>query len=332
MRIAHFATAAMALLLWSAPPALAEPQMPVTDGQALLPDVKIINPAAEEAAKPAGSPVTVPAAIETAGPTPAPAEPAASASPSDSEAPSVSSPASAAVAPAAAQEGGSAAPQGASSEPQSPAAAAAPEAAQSETKPEAAAATPPPPPEPTLAISINLSSQRMTVTENGKAKYTWAISSGRSGYVTPTGTFRPVWMSKMWYSRKYDYAPMPHAIFFHGGTAIHATYATGMLGRPASHGCVRLAPGNAKTLFSLVNKHGKGMTRIVVHGSPRHREPAVAYKKGSKRYATAYRQPYGMPGAYAYSYSQPYYSAPAKPGKYGKPRRYVSRGYTYSGY
>jgi len=42
---------------------------------------------------------------------------------------------------------------------------------------------------------------------------------------------------------------MPYSIFFRGGYAIHGTYATGALGRPASHGCVgacrRLTPRNS---------------------------------------------------------------------------------------
>ncbi len=72
----------------------------------------------------------------------------------------------------------------------------------------------------------------MHVSENGMPKYVWPVSSGGRGYDTPTGNFKPVWMSKMWYSRQYDYAPMPNAIFFHGGAAIHGTSAIGMLGTP----------------------------------------------------------------------------------------------------
>lgn len=186
-----------------------------------------------------------------------------------------------------------------------------------------AAVTPPPPPppaEPTLTVDINLSTQRMTVSENGMAKFTWPISSARAGYRTPTGTYKPTWMSKMWYSRQYDMAPMPHAVFFSGGVAIHATYATGMLGNPASHGCVRLAPKNAATFYSLVNRHGKNLTRISVHGVPRSNGPAMASnrRKGPLRYAyvngrytvvqgggyavSAYASPYGQQAQFAPKY------------------------------
>jgi len=130
--------------------------------------------------------------------------------------------------------------------------------------PEPKPATRPKP--PSLVVSVNLSTQRMTVSEKGKVIHTWPISSGREGYRTPTGSYRPQWMSRMHYSKKYDNAPMPHSVFYHGGYAIHATYATGSLGRPASHGCIRLSPANAKTFYQLVEKHGKERTRISVHG------------------------------------------------------------------
>ena len=133
------------------------------------------------------------------------------------------------------------------------------------------APTPPPPPPITLVLNTDLGSQRLTVIENGKAKYTWPISSGRRGFATPTGTFHPQWASRMHYSRQYEYAPMPHAVFFHRGTAFHGTSAVGMLGQPASHGCVRLAPSNAAQLFKLIHKHCYASTKVVVHGGSRNR-------------------------------------------------------------
>lgn len=111
---------------------------------------------------------------------------------------------------------------------------------------------------------IDLSSQRMYVKVNGATKYTWAVSTGRSGYRTPTGTYRPQRLEKNWYSRKYDNAPMPHSVFFYGGYAIHGTTAIRSLGRPASHGCVRLHPSNAAKLYSLIRQHGMGNARVVV--------------------------------------------------------------------
>jgi lipoprotein-anchoring transpeptidase ErfK/SrfK len=104
----------------------------------------------------------------------------------------------------------------------------------------------------------------MTVFEDGNAIYSWSVSTARKGYRTPTGSYRPIRMHKMWYSRKYDMSPMPYSIFFYGGYAIHGTDAVKSLGRPASHGCIRLHPSNAKTLYNLVKEHGAGNTRIVL--------------------------------------------------------------------
>ena len=157
----------------------------------------------------------------------------------------------------------------------------------------AEAAKPAPPPSPTLHIDIDLTRQVMTVSNvGGSILHTWPVSSGRQGYRTPTGTFKPTWMARQWFSRQYDNAPMPHSIFFHQGVAIHGSWATRSLGRPASHGCVRLAPKNARTLFSLVTRHGKERTQIVVHGAPNFRSaPAMAAGERLPRASQARRSP-----------------------------------------
>lgn len=186
------------------------------------------------------------------------------------------------------------------------------------------------PAEPTLAISIDLSRQTLTVSEEGTRLYTWPISSAAYGYRTPVGTYKPTWMAKMWYSRQYDNAPMPHAIFFHKGVAIHATYAIRSLGRPASHGCVRLAPKNAATLFKLVNRHGKDRTEIVVHGQPSHGSDRVAASNRTRRAQQRYlpSNAYASRGYSAYSPPPGYYAPPRqRRGAYAQQqRRYQPRG------
>ena len=114
-------------------------------------------------------------------------------------------------------------------------------------------------------IEIDVGSQTMEVYVQGKLRHTWRVSTGRNGYETPGGTYSPKRLEEEWYSTEYDDAPMPHAIFFAGGYAIHGTYDTKHLGRPASHGCVRLAPGNAAKLFSLVESIGPRRTRISIN-------------------------------------------------------------------
>ena len=127
-------------------------------------------------------------------------------------------------------------------------------------------------------VSIDLSTQHMHV-QSDKATYDWPISSAREGYVTPTGTFKPERLAEVYYSKKYDNAPMPHAIFFYYGFAIHGSYEVKHLGHPASHGCVRLAPANAAKLYALVKEEG---ATITITGTPPGQAPyaAVAQNTG----------------------------------------------------
>jgi len=116
-----------------------------------------------------------------------------------------------------------------------------------------------------VSVQIDTRSQTMNVFVDGMHYYSWPVSTGRRGYYTPRGTYRAHRLERVWYSRKYDDAPMPYSIFFRGGYAIHGTQHTQFLGRPASHGCVRLAPGNARQLYALVSSHGMSRTRISVY-------------------------------------------------------------------
>ncbi len=115
-----------------------------------------------------------------------------------------------------------------------------------------------------VIAQIDLSSQRMQVFVNGKPAYTWKVSTARSGYRTPTGTYKPTVLSRYHRSSIYNGSPMPYSIFFYKGYAIHGSYETKQLGRPASHGCVRLAPSNAAKLYSLVQRYGSSNTTIKI--------------------------------------------------------------------
>jgi L,D-transpeptidase catalytic domain len=91
----------------------------------------------------------------------------------------------------------------------------------------------------------------------------------RAGYGTPSGTYRPQRLERTWFSKEYYNSPMPHSIFFHGGYAIHGSYEIHRLGGPASHGCIRLHPANAATLFALVKQRGMSDATIIVSGGHR---------------------------------------------------------------
>jgi len=151
-----------------------------------------------------------------------------------------------------------------------------------------------------VRVHIDLTNQRMHV-EGDEGSYDWPISSARSGFYTPGGSFAPTHLELMHYSKKYHMAPMPHAIFFRGGYAIHGTYETGELGRPASHGCVRLSPGNATMLYKMVEAEG---ARISISGTPPASRPfAVARRRSRATYA--YRQPDQMYDSSSDGYVQP---------------------------
>jgi lipoprotein-anchoring transpeptidase ErfK/SrfK len=116
-----------------------------------------------------------------------------------------------------------------------------------------------------VVVHIDKYSQRMDVSIDGVPRYSWPVSTGRSGYGTPSGVFHPQIMARRWFSRKYYNSPMPHSIFFYHGFAIHGTYELSRHGGPVSHGCVRLHPQHAAALFSLIDRDGRSNTRTVIN-------------------------------------------------------------------
>lgn len=117
-----------------------------------------------------------------------------------------------------------------------------------------------------VSIVIDISDQHMRVLVGGEPTYSFDVSTGRKGYATPKGRYGVQRMYKKYHSKKYDWAPMPYSIFFHGGYAIHGTSEVKRLGRAASHGCVRLSTENARQLYRLVQEHGSGNVSIRVKG------------------------------------------------------------------
>jgi lipoprotein-anchoring transpeptidase ErfK/SrfK len=188
------------------------------------------------------------------------------------------------------------------------------------------------PSEPKVLVNIDKSTQEMTVFVDGVEKYDWPVSTGRPGYVTPSGSYTPGSMNKIWYSKQWDNAPMPNAIFFtKKGHAIHGTNEVKYLGTPASHGCVRLAPKNAKTLFDLVKTTGLDNTQVVLSGET----PGGDYKVAHPSQPAYPNYPDRYYGRYGYNdygdqpprwfrkrrrLFQPYYGAPP-PQQYQQQRR-----------
>jgi lipoprotein-anchoring transpeptidase ErfK/SrfK len=154
-----------------------------------------------------------------------------------------------------------------------------------------------------VLININKARQEMTVFVDGIEKYDWPVSTGRAGYSTPSGTYTATSMNEIWYSKEWDNSPMPHSIFFmKDGHAIHGSYEAKNLGKAVSHGCVRISPENATTLYALVKANGLENTQVVLSGVT----PGGEFK-------------------YAKNQTSPgwgYFERPFDPGYYNGPRGY----------
>ena len=141
-----------------------------------------------------------------------------------------------------------------------------------------------------VLVSVDKGAQRMEVSVDGRPRYSWPVSTGLASYDTPSGAYRPFRMERTHFSKEWDDAPMPFAMFFtNQGHAIHGTNHVRSLGRAASHGCVRLSVRNAATLFNLVKAEGMGRTRVVIEGAD-----APMAERGSRGIRVArQRSPYG---------------------------------------
>jgi len=118
-----------------------------------------------------------------------------------------------------------------------------------------------------VLVRVDKAAQIMTVTVDGEQRYAWPVSTGMADYDTPDGEFQAFRMERNHFSREWDDAPMPYSIFFtQEGHAIHGSYDVKHLGRPASHGCVRLLKANAAVLFALVKEQGVKNTKVVLVG------------------------------------------------------------------
>ncbi len=137
-----------------------------------------------------------------------------------------------------------------------------------------------------LLITIDKASQRMIVAKDDMPLYDWPVSTGQRGYDTPAGVYQPFRMEADHFSREWDDAPMPHSIFFTQiGHAIHGSFDLKRLGRPASHGCVRISPKNAELLFKLVRAEKMANTRVLLTGTIPGGAGAPSHRLGADPYA-----------------------------------------------
>jgi hypothetical protein len=58
-----------------------------------------------------------------------------------------------------------------------------------------------------VLINIDKTKQKMAIVLGGLEKYEWPISTGRTGYSTPSGTYTATSMNEIWYSKQWATQP-----------------------------------------------------------------------------------------------------------------------------
>jgi hypothetical protein len=180
-----------------------------------------------------------------------------------------------------------------------------------------------------VQVTIDKSAQLMTVERDGRALYQWPVSTGKAGFDTPSGKYKAFRMERDHTSKEWDDAPMPFSIFFTPkGHAIHGSLDTKNIGRPASHGCVRLTPANAEKLFALVQEDGVLNTTVILTGQTPGRAPAVAKRRSPDELDEGYVQQQQPAYAPRYGSNQPAYAQP----QYGQQPYYAQPQYGQPSY
>jgi hypothetical protein len=101
----------------------------------------------------------------------------------------------------------------------------------------------------TAKACVKLSSNQAWLIRDGKAVYgPVQVTHGRTGWLTPPGTFSVSFKNADHKSSLFDDAPMPNSVFFNGGIAFHQ----GSLSQ-LSHGCVHLSWDASKRFFGALS-------------------------------------------------------------------------------
>ncbi|MGH7293457.1 MAG: L,D-transpeptidase [Polyangiaceae bacterium] len=135
-------------------------------------------------------------------------------------------------------------------------------------------------------IDVNLHRQTLVAFEGATPVYATIVSSGRNEHETVTGSFhiREKHIASTMdgdadiaADGPYSIEDVPYIEYFSGGYALHGAFWHAEFGHVKSHGCVNLAPWDAKTIFGwtdpqlpegwhavMATKDRPG-TRVVVH-------------------------------------------------------------------
>ena len=124
--------------------------------------------------------------------------------------------------------------------------------------------------------------RQVRATDVGRGRWRAAlrrpVSTGRPGYDTPNGTFKPNRMDADHLSQEWDNAPMPHSIFFDlHGHAIHGFFDVKHLGLAGVAWLRAAVAGPCRDAVRTGEGRGMGSTTVIVGGqTPGGRRPAVA--------------------------------------------------------
>ncbi|MFA6492867.1 MAG: L,D-transpeptidase/peptidoglycan binding protein [Patescibacteria group bacterium] len=101
-------------------------------------------------------------------------------------------------------------------------------------------------------IDINLSEQTLYAFEGSTLVNQFLVSTGKSGYATPTGEFSVYGKDRAALMDGPDYylPGVPYISWFSGDYSIHGTYWHSNFGHPMSHGCVNMATSDAEWIFN----------------------------------------------------------------------------------
>ena len=107
-------------------------------------------------------------------------------------------------------------------------------------------------------LDVDLEAQVLVAYEGERPVYATLISSGKPGSDTPEGLFRigakyaEADMTGTGARRgdRYRVATVPWTMFFEGDYALHTAYWHDRFGEPMSHGCINLAPRDARVLYA----------------------------------------------------------------------------------
>ena len=134
-------------------------------------------------------------------------------------------------------------------------------------------------------IHIDLSEQTLIAYEGGTPVFGTVVSSGKPGFETPTGLFRiqskhvSTTMDNLAADDSaYSIEDVPWTMYFEGNYALHGAFWHSTFGRVRSHGCVNLAPADARWLFPVDNAHATSI--VARHLRPKRRRHVRLHRVG----------------------------------------------------